>query len=94
MDSILPNDPYEVNYELRDYVSILSYIQAKGGECLVDDIFREAGADKLRVYPILIKMELGKELEVTEKSQFGSPVRIKLNPDCETFGKCIQEPIC
>ena len=45
----------EIDYKEIDRKSILEYIEKQGGQCPVQDIIKDSGAEKLRVYPILFE---------------------------------------
>lgn len=68
----------ETDYAKLDHDKILKYIRANSPHCLVEDIIKNAGADKVRVYSLLIQMELGGEIETVESSFFGAPVAVKI----------------
>jgi len=67
-----------MDYAKIDYDKILNYIRIKGGTCSVDDIKEHSGADKLRVYPMLQRMEMGEKIEVLERGWFGDPLIVKM----------------
>lgn len=67
-----------MNYEELDLQAILNYIARRGGECSVNDIIRYSGANKLRIYPILCKLELNGKIEVTAHEMFGAPQRVRI----------------
>ena len=43
----------EINYKKIDRKLILEYVEKQGGQCSVQDIINNSGAEKLRVYNIL-----------------------------------------
>ena len=46
-----------MDYKALDTQKIRDYIDASDGMVAVDDIIRNSGADKLRVYPALFELE-------------------------------------
>jgi len=66
-----------MDYAKIDHDKILNYIETKGGTCPVNDIREYSGADKLRVYPMLQRMEINKEIEVLERGWFGCPLTVR-----------------
>ena len=68
----------EKDYKEIDRKSILEYIEKQGGQCPVQDIIKNSGAEKLRVYPILFEEVQSARLTVLEEESFGSPKIVKL----------------
>ena len=68
----------EMDYKEIDRKSILEYIEKQGGQCPVQDIIKNSGAEKLRVYPILFEEVQSARLTVLEEESFGSPKIVKL----------------
>ena len=68
----------EVDYKDIDRKVILEYIKKQGGQCPVQDIIKNSGAEKLRVYPILFEEVQSARLTVLEEESFGSPKIVKL----------------
>lgn len=68
----------EVDYKDIDRKAILEYIKKQGGQCPVQDIIKNSGAEKLRVYPILFEEVQSARLTVLEEESFGSPKIVKL----------------
>lgn len=64
----------EINYKLLDNQKIINYIQFFPKETNVEDIIRNSGADKLRVYPALFELEQSGFIEVLEREEFGAPM--------------------
>lgn len=72
------NKPFdEMNNKERDTAAIVNYLQDKKA-VLVDDIIKESGAEKLRVYPILFELEQGHIIEVTKRAPLGAAEEVKL----------------
>ena len=74
------------NYKLLDTRRILSYLSAAYPNALeVEDIVRNGGAERLRVYPILFELEQEGRVEVLERELLGAPkvVRLKDRPSAE-----------
>ena len=67
-----------MDYKEIDRKSILEYIEKQGGQCHVQDIIKNSGAEKLRVYPILFEEVQSARLTVLEEESFGSPKIVKL----------------
>lgn len=68
----------EMDYKEIDRKLILEYIEKQGGQCSVQDIIKNSGAEKLRVYPILFEEVQSARLTVLEEENLGSPKIIKL----------------
>ena len=68
----------EMDYKEIDRKSIFEYIEKQGGQCPVQDIIKNSGAEKLRVYPILFEEVQSARLTVLEEESFGSPKIVKL----------------
>lgn len=67
-----------MNYKERDRKLIMEYMATRGGEVSVEDIIRESGAEKLRVYPILFEEEQAGHVKVTDREWMGAAERVKL----------------
>lgn len=61
----------DVNYKLIDTQKIIDYINSFSGEIRVEDIVRNSGADKLRVYPALFELEQEGIIDVLEREELG-----------------------
>jgi hypothetical protein len=67
----------DVNYKITDTQKIKDYISFFPTTISVDDIIRNSGADKLRVYPALFELEQDGYIEVTEREELGAPVAVR-----------------
>lgn len=67
-----------MNYANLDRLKILDYLERCGNEASVADIIAYSGAEKLRVYSLITKMELNGEIKILEKTSFGAPLYIKI----------------
>lgn len=67
----------ENNNKQLDRERILSYLKTHLIS-IVDAIIRESGAERLRVYPILLELSQEKILWVVEESEWGAPVKVDL----------------
>lgn len=67
-----------MNYANLDRLKIVDYLERCGNEASVVDIIAYSGAEKLRVYSLITKMELNGEIEILEKTSFGAPMYIKI----------------
>lgn len=67
-----------MNYANLDRLKILDYLEKCGNEASVVDIIVYSGAEKLRVYSLITKMELNGEIKILEKTSFGAPLYIKI----------------
>lgn len=65
-----------MDYKVLDTQKIRDYIDASDGMVAVDDIIRNSGADKLRVYPALFELEQDGYIEVAEREELGAPIAI------------------
>lgn len=65
-----------MDYKALDTRKIRDYIAASDGMVAVDDIIRNSGADKLRVYPALFELEQDGYIEVAEREELGAPIAI------------------
>ena len=67
------------NYKLLDTHRILSYLSAAYPDAVeVEDIVRNSGAERLRVYPILFELEQEGRVEVQERELLGAPKTVRL----------------
>ena len=71
-------DAFGIERDSEAYKDVVDFLRSKGGECTVEEIFRESKADDFHIYPMVIKMAIYDELEILEKSIFGAPVRVRL----------------
>lgn len=67
-----------MNYKEIDRERILSYLASKGGECSVEDVIDESGAEKFRVYPILFEEKLAGRVSYVRETALGAPEVVKL----------------
>lgn len=67
-----------MNYKEKDTKSILAYLETVGGESSVDEIIKQSGAEKLRVYPILFELEQRGVVRRTKTTMWGAIDRVKL----------------
>ncbi len=67
-----------MNYANLDRLKILDYLERCGNEASVVDIIAYSGAEKLRVYSLITKMELNGEIKVLERTPFGAPTCVKI----------------
>lgn len=65
-----------MDYKALDTQKIRDYIDASDWMVAVDDIIRNSGADKLRVYPALFELEQDGYIEVAEREELGAPIAI------------------
>lgn len=66
------------NYKIQDQKAIMAYLEAHPEGVLVDDIKEQAGANALRVSPILTELYLEERLEVMEQTDLGGFVKVRL----------------
>lgn len=67
------------DYKREDREKILKYIAARAGQDVpVDDIVREAGADRLRVHPLLFELEREGCIAVVARRVLGAPAVVRL----------------
>lgn len=71
------NKLLNIDYKALDTQKIRDYIDALEVVVTVDDIIRNSGADKLRVYPALFELEQDGYIEVTEREELGAPVAVR-----------------
>lgn len=69
-----------MNYKVLDTQRIIDYIRSSSDKVPVEEIIRNSGAEKLRVYPALFELEQSGQIEVLEREELGAPsvVRIRL----------------
>lgn len=69
-----------MNYKVLDTQKIIDYIRSSSDKIPVEDIIRNSGAEKLRIYPALFELEQSGQIEVLEREELGAPsmVRIRL----------------
>lgn len=65
------------DYKKKDAAAILAYLEGKKAVS-VDDIVSYSGAEKLRVYPIVIELNLAGRLRVDEVTGDGAPKVVTL----------------
>lgn len=68
----------DMNNKEKDIAAIVNYMQGKK-TVKVDDIIKESGAEKLRVYPILFELEQEHIIDVLQRAPLGSAEIVKLN---------------
>ena len=68
------------NYKIFDTQAIVAYLEQAGGVVAVADIIEHSGANRLRVYPILMELYLEERLEVVEQTDLGGFVNVRLIP--------------
>lgn len=68
----------DIDYKQQDQKAIKAYLEKFSDGVDVDDIIANAGANQLRVYPILIEMFFDNKLEVLKESELGSFLRVKV----------------
>lgn len=75
----------KTNYKIIDTRKIVDYLNASSGSAVstdfavsVEDIIRDSGADRLRVYPALFELEQAGWLEVVEREELGAPVMVRV----------------
>ena len=66
----------DVDYKEIDRDLIIKYIKSKSGVISVENLIAESGANKLRIYPLLIELEQQGTIKVTKQDMFGAPVEI------------------
>lgn len=71
----------DVNYKIIDTQKIKDYISSFPTTISVDDIIRNANADKLRVYPALFELEQEGYIEVAEREELGAPSVVRRRKD-------------
>lgn len=65
------------NYKAKDIEAIMTYIGDRDG-VQVDDIMANAGANRLRVYPIIAQLHAEGKLEIVETEGMGAPKVVRL----------------
>ena len=65
------------NQKIIDTQRVINYINSFLDNVRVEDIIQNSGADKLRVYPALFELEQSAFLEVVEREELGSPLRVR-----------------
>ena len=66
-----------VNYKIIDTQKIIDYIESCRNSILVDNLIKDSGADKLRVYPALFELEQSGYIEVIKRDFWGTPLIIR-----------------
>ena len=66
------------DFKTKTRDAIVDYLKGKEEPVLVSDIIEHVGNEKLRVYPILMELYLEERLEVTEETELGGFVRVRL----------------
>lgn len=65
------------NYKANDKEAIIAYMSGKEN-VKVEDIIKEAGAEELRVYPIIAELHAEGKLEIVEYGKMGAAEVVKL----------------
>lgn len=68
----------DIDYKQQDIKAIKAYLEKFPEGVDVDEIIKNSGANRLRVYPILIEMYFDQKLEVLKESELGSFLRVKV----------------
>lgn len=68
----------DIDYKQQDIKAVKAYLEKFPEGVDVDDIIENSGANRLRVYPILIEMFFDQKLEVLKESELGSFLRVKV----------------
>lgn len=78
----------ETNYKIIDTRKIVDYLNVSSHSTVstdfavsVEDIIRNSGADRLRVYPALFELEQGGWIEVVEREELGAPVKVRVKKE-------------
>lgn len=74
-----------MNYKVLDTQKIIDYISSFSGRVAVEDIIRNSGADKLRVYPALFELEQEGIIDVLEREELGAPAVVCKKRDSSTY---------
>lgn len=65
---------------MKDMAAVLAYLKGKE-YAEVEDIMAEAGAEQLRVYPLIAELHATGKLEILETEELGSPKKVRLIND-------------
>ncbi|MCM1504962.1 MAG: hypothetical protein NC127_07185 [Muribaculum sp.] len=68
----------ELDYAKLDHDRIVEYLRMCGGHCKVAELIRDSVADKLRIYPLIAKMSIEREIAVISESRWGTPLEVAL----------------
>ncbi len=68
----------EIDFAKLDHDRLIEYLKMCGGRCLVKDIIKDSVVEKLRVYSLLAKMSIDREIRVLNESNWGAPIEIAL----------------
>lgn len=70
------------DYKEQDRKKIIDFLMSNGGTATVndilDDILAYSGAEKLRVYPILIEEHMAGKIDFQEEEYYGAPKVVRL----------------
>lgn len=66
----------EMTNKEQDRLAILDYLKGKK-VVNVEELVKQSGAEKLRVYPILFEESQKGTIEVVERDALGAPVSVK-----------------
>ncbi len=79
VDSVVEEEPIApYNYKEQDRRKILDFMKGRA-EVMVEDILKNSGAEKLRVYAILCEEEANGRIRVIKSSVTGAPEIVTLN---------------
>ena len=65
------------NFKQKDIEAIVAYLKGKDA-VEVADIIANAGANPMRVYPIIAELHTRGKLEIVETEQLGAPKTVRL----------------
>ena len=67
----------EENYKIKDKQAVVDFLAGKGAVA-VGAIIAEAGADRMRVYPILQELMLDGVIAIVDRETLGAPKTVVL----------------
>lgn len=67
-----------MNHAKNDEQIMLKYLASKNGKAYVSELFQLDNLENLRIYPLIYRLREKGILEITEYSELGSPLKIKL----------------
>lgn len=69
---------FMADYKEQDRKKIIDFLMSNGGTATVNDILAYSGAEKLRVYPILIEEHMAGKIDFQEEEYYGAPKVVRL----------------
>ena len=57
---------------------MIDYLRGKGGECSVVELIENSGAERLRVFSLIVRLSTEEKLKITRFDSWGAPLTVAL----------------